>query len=202
VLIPGIFSRVWDILLQRDPGTPVKNSLLGNSMNQLELNEYFSTKWEGNFDQYIYSGWNLVEKVYDHEWILDVGCGKNPFKGKIKNLIGIDPAFDEADYKVILTDFKPNLKFDVAFCLGSINFGPEDKILSEIDYLINLLKPSSRIYWRCNPGKKDHGNKECQNIMFFNWSFDTHLRFSKYFGFTCAALKYDKNNRIYSEWVR
>jgi hypothetical protein len=171
-------------------------------MKQDQLNDYFATKWTSNLDQYLYSGWELINKVKDDEWVLDVGCGSNPFKGKIKHLVAIDPAFDEANYKVTITEFKSNVKFDVAFCLGSINFGPKDKILSEIDSLKNLLKFNSRIYWRCNPGRKDHDNVECQNIDFFPWSFDLHLEFSEYFGFRCVVLKYDRNNRIYSEWIR
>lgn len=171
-------------------------------MNQNELNTYFSTKWNSNLDQYLYSGWNLVNKIEDNEWVLDVGCGPNLLKGKIKNLIGIDPAFDESDYKVSLEEFKTNKKFDVAFCLGSINFGSEDKIISQISLLVNLLNPTSRIYWRCNPGRKDHENKECKDIDFFPWSFELHKKFSIYFGFECVDLKWDSNHRIYAEWVR
>lgn len=171
-------------------------------MNQKQLNEYFATKWKSNLNQYLYSGWSLINKISDDEWVLDVGCGTNPFKNKIKNLIGIDPAFNEADYKVTIDMFKTNQKFDVAFCLGSINFGSEDKIISEINSIINLLNKKSRIYWRCNPGRKDHGNLECEQINFFPWSFDTHKKFSNYFGFNCVDLKWDNNNRIYSEWSR
>ena len=150
----------------------------------------------------MYSGWNLINKVSDNEWVLDVGCGPNPFKGKIKNLIGIDPAYDEADYKVTIEKFKTNKKFDVAFCLGSINFGEENKIISEIHSIVNLLNPDSRIYWRCNPGRKDHPSKECEFIDFFPWTFEMHQKFSKYFGFECISLEWDNNNRIYAEWSR
>lgn len=171
-------------------------------MNQKQLNEYFATKWKSNLNQYLYSGSNLINNIADDEWVLDVGCGPNPFKYKIKNLIGIDPAFNEADYKVTIDMFKTNQKFDVAFCLGSINFGSETKIISEINSVVNLLNKKSRIYWRCNPGRKDHGNLECEQINFFPWTFDTHKKFSTYFGFECVDLKWDSNCRIYSEWSR
>jgi len=171
-------------------------------MDQEQLNEYFSTKWESNLDQYLYSGWNLINNIADDEWVLDVGCGPNPFKGKIKNLIGIDPAFDQADYKVTINQFKTDQKFDVAFCLGSINFGQGDKIISEINSVVKLLNKESRIYWRCNPGRKDHGNLECQQIDFFPWTFEVHKKFSNYFGFECVDLKLDSNHRIYAEWLR
>ena len=69
-------------------------------------------------------------------------------------------------------------------------------------FLIKLLKPNARIYWRCNPGRKDHEDKGCEKINFFPWSFEIHKKFSKYFGFTCTELKWDSNNRIYSEWFR
>jgi hypothetical protein len=171
-------------------------------MNQDQLNKYFAKKWKSNLNQYQYSGWNLIDKVKDDEWVLDVGCGPNPFKKKIKNLISIDPAFDEADYKVTIDKFKTNQKFDVAFCLGSINFGPEDKIILEINALVSLLKPNARIYWRCNPGRKDHENKICEDIDFFPWSFQIHRKFASYFKFECTELKWDNNQRIYAEWIR
>lgn len=171
-------------------------------MNQSQLNEYFSKKWNSNLDQYTYSGWNLIDKVKKDEWVLDVGCGTNPFKGKIKNLVGIDPAFDESDHKVTIEDFKSNQKFDVAFCLGSINFGNKNTIITQISSIVNQLQPNSRIYWRCNPGLKDHQSEDCKKINFFNWSYDLHFEFCNLFGFKCAELKYDTNNRIYSEWQR
>jgi hypothetical protein len=171
-------------------------------MNQSQLNEYFSTKWKSNVDQYTYTGWNLIDKIKDSEWVLDVGCGENPFKGKIKNLVGIDPAFKESDFKVSLEEFKSDQKFDVAFCLGSINFGDKEKIRYQISILTKLLNKKSRIYWRCNPGFADHGNIECNDIDFFPWSFEIHQELSKRFGFICKDLKYDSNNRIYAEWIK
>jgi hypothetical protein len=171
-------------------------------MNQEQLNEYFATKWKSNLDQYLYSGWSLINNIAENELVLDVGCGPNPFKGKIKNLIGIDPAYDEADYKVTINEFKTNQKFDVAFCLGSINFGTSDKIISEISSVVKLLNPTARIYWRSNPGRKDHVNKECESIDFFPWTFEIHQKFSKAFGFECIDLRWDSNHRIYAEWSR
>ncbi len=73
-------------------------------IDQNYLNWYFSNIWKGTTHEYIYTGWALVDKVKDDEWCLDVGCGFNPYKGKIKNLVGIDPANDLADYKVSIED--------------------------------------------------------------------------------------------------
>lgn len=171
-------------------------------MKQQELDKYFSTQWTANIDQYKYSGWSLVEQIMDHEQVLDVGCGTNPFKDKITNLVGIDPAFDQADYKTTIENFQTEKRFDVAFCLGSINFGSEEIILHQIESVVSLLKSQARIYWRCNPGLQDHGNLNCQEIDFFPWTFQHHLDYSERFGFTCPVLAWDNNNRIYAEWTR
>jgi hypothetical protein len=171
-------------------------------MDQSELNNYFNSLWNPNIDQYLHSGWSLADKVRDDEWVLDVGCGTNPFKGKIKNLIGIDPAFTQADHQATIEEFKTSQKFDVAFCLGSINFGTEVTILRQIESVVSLLKVQARIYWRCNPGLQDHGNTDCQKIDFFPWTFQHHLDYSERFGFACPILAWDYNTRIYAEWTR
>jgi hypothetical protein len=171
-------------------------------MKQQQLNQYFSTLWQPKFDQYNYSGYRLIEQIKESELVLDIGCGTNPFKGKIKNLIGIDPAFSQADYQTTIEDFTTDKKFDVALCLGSINFGTEETILRQIESIVSLLKAQARIYWRCNPGLQDHGNNECQEIDFFPWTFQHHLDYSERFGFSCPVLAWDNNNRIYAEWSR
>lgn len=171
-------------------------------MDQQQLNEYFSTIWHSSLSTYTFSGFELVNKIKPGELVLDVGCGYNEFKRHIPNLIGIDPANDCADFQTTIEDFRKDIKFDVAFCLGSINFGDEEDILFQTNCVINCLKPAARIYWRCNPGINDHGNNECKNIKFFPWSIDKHVRYSEFFGFRLMTCKWDTNNRIYAEWSR
>lgn len=166
------------------------------------LNNYFNTHWRGQFNQYLYSGLSLVKKIEPNEWVLDVGCGINPFKTLIPNLVGIDPAFGEADVMTTIEDFRTEQRFDVAFCLGSINFGTEENIKNQIECVVNLLNPCARIYWRCNPGLKDHGNKQCQDINFFPWRIDLLKQYAEEFGFDVVDVKNDFNNRIYCEWAR
>jgi len=170
-------------------------------MTQEDLNNYFSTVWQSSIKQYKYSGWALIDKIQPSELVLDVGCGFNEFKNKISKLVGIDPANDQADFKVSIENFKNDIKFDVAFCLGSINFGSEETILHQISCVINCLKPKSRIYWRCNPGLKDHGNLECNDIKFYPWTIEKHIELSDRFGYKLAVVRWDTGNRIYSEWV-
>jgi hypothetical protein len=170
-------------------------------MKQQDLNNYFSTTWKSNLDQYQYSGWALIDKIQPNELVLDVGCGFNEFKTRILNLTGIDPANDRADYKVSIEEYSPPHKFDVALCLGSINFGDKLTIMNQIACVVNCLKPTARIYWRCNPGHADHGNDACKSIDFYPWSIDEHIKLSELFGFKLITYCWD-NNRIYAEWSR
>ena len=175
------------------------------SINQTQLNFYFNNIWRNrnrSLDQYRFSGWALIDKVSPTEKVLDVGCGDNPFKGKIQNLIGIDPAFPEADFNCTIEEYASSTSelFDVAFCLGSINFGGVDEIEKQIASVIGLLKSGGRIYWRCNPGRKDHGNKDCESIDFYNWSIEEHVRLCDKFGCRLMECRWDTQNRLYAEW--
>lgn len=171
-------------------------------MNQQQLNNYFSTHWRGHLNIYNYSGLSLAKKIKPEEWVIDVGCGINSFKPLIANLVGIDPAFGQADYQTTIEDFVTEQRFDVAFCLGSINFGSAENIRNQIKCVVNLLNPDARIYWRVNPGRKDHGNRECQTIDFFPWSEKLLVEYAQEFGFSAVDIKQDLNNRLYAEWVR
>ena len=74
-------------------------------MKQEDLNNYFSSIWKSNLDQYQYSGWAIADKIQSNESVLDIGCGFNEFKSRILNLVGIDPANDSADYRVSIEEF-------------------------------------------------------------------------------------------------
>ena len=171
----------------------------------ITLEEYFSTVWfEGNrsLDQYTYSGWELVNKVEQHERVLDVGCGANPFKGKIKNLYGIDITDVGSDEQVSIEDFETDIIFDVAFCLGSVNFGSKEDVYNQIKKIDSLLANDGRIYWRCNPGNYDHQNNQCVELPIFHWSIELHEEWSKEFGYTLQNVQPNDHNRIYAEWVK
>lgn len=170
-------------------------------MNQEYLNFYFSKVWKPGYNPNGKTGNLLLNKIAPDEWVLDVGCGDNPFASKIKTLVGIDPANDNAHVKCTIEEFNTDIKFDVALCLGSINFGDDTVIERQIAKIITHLKPRARIYWRCNPGLQDHGNKDCEQIDFYPWSFEKHIKYADQFGFKILELSWD-NNRIYAEWQR
>ena len=169
----------------------------------MNIDEYFEHVWQPNIDKYKYSGWQLLQKVHLGQKILDVGCGYHPFKSYLKDsIIGIDPYNNAADIRVSIEDYQTDELFDAVFCLGSINFGDEATILRQIDKVLSITKPEGMIYWRQNPGLKDHGNEECKMIDFFDWSFEKNLEYAKIFGFKVQMLAWDTDNRIYSEWKR
>lgn len=186
-------------------------------LSQEKRNNYFKNYWIGNtqsFSEWDLTGYQLADKVDPNEWVLDVGCGSNPFKGRLKNLVGIDPSSKEADVSSTIEDFVSNQKFDVAFVLGSINFGSEDYIRSQIGSIVSHLQESSRIYWRCNPGNaREHmilrmsvprdfaSDDEIQNF-YFPWSRDYHYMFAKEFGYTVSEICWEANNRIYACWSK
>ena len=174
-------------------------------INQSFLNNYFSTSWNVNPAQYIYSGYAILNKINDDDMVLDVGCGYHPFKGKLKNIIGIDPANNAADILTTIEDYIPDRLFDVAICFGSINFGDDSIIEKQISKVNSCLKNKARIFWRCNPGLHDHKNEECKQIEFYPWTFERLNEYAKMHGFIQknSAMDTNKNNiRLYTEWHR
>jgi len=167
------------------------------------LKDYFTNHWKGrSLHNYKYTGWNLIDEVKEHETVLDVGCGENPFKGHIKNLYGIDITDIGCDENIAIEDYKPKTKFDVAFCLGSINFGDWNTVVKQINCLTrDCLKEKSRIYWRLNPGNRDHDNDKVGEVPFFNWNINHHVMLTQLNGFQVTAWMPD-NNRIYAKWER
>ena len=173
-------------------------------MTKDEMVNYFATSWQSEIEKYEFSGPSLAERISADAMVLDVGCGPHYFKGKIKNIIGIDPAFPQADFQCTLEEFHRNAnnKYDAILCLGSLNFGDEETVFNQCKLVTDLLAPNGTIYWRCNPGLKDHVYEGQENIDFFRWSFRHHEMWSKQLGCTLVDIKWDVDNRIYAEWKR
>lgn len=169
------------------------------------LTNYFTYDWVSSrtagLDKYYWTGFRLIEVVEEGERVLDVGCGVNPFKRHIKNLHGIDITNIGSDEVVAIEDFVTEERYDVAFCLGSLNFGDFELIIKQIGQLDKAMKEKARIYWRCNPGHRDHGNDKVKDVPFFNWTIDHHLILSRYFGYEVTEFMPD-GNRMYVKWQR
>ena len=140
-------------------------------INEAVLEQYFSKVWQPQTKKYKYSGLSIIDEVnaLNPARVLDLGCGYNEFKGKINNLIGVDPYNDKADIKSTILDYDSNELFNVTICLGSINFGGVDKVFSELSHAVNLTTPGGLLYFRVNPGEQ-HTAPEAKWIEFFEWS--------------------------------
>ena len=151
------------------------------------MESYFSGIWQDqNFECLEYSGYQLVDYVNAQtpSSVLDVGCGYNRFKGKIKNLIGIDPYNDAADIKVSLEDYK-GPSSEIALCLGSINFGDEKTIDHQIDVLHRLWRKEA--IFRVNPGIPHAGWDDF--IEWYQWTPEKIKDIAKQYNYNLECLK-------------
>ena len=162
------------------------------------LHKYFSKYWENDMKKWKYSGLALVDEVNSLKprAVLDVGCGYNEFKGKIDNLLGIDPYNDKADLQVSTLEYRTTQKFDVIMCLGSINFGSRDKIIAEIGKCVDLLDNGGTMFFRVNPGVQ-HNKPEAKWIEFFGWNVPFIIELSEMFNLEVLDIRDDSNQRKY-----
>jgi len=190
-----VINGVFDIQL-----TTIDNSSVYALAEQIDnecLNQYFSKVWQPETKKYKYSGLAIIDEVnnMNPSNVIDIGCGYNEFKGKINNLVGIDPYNDKADIKSTILDYETDIEYDVAICLGSINFGSSDKILSELSAVVNLLRYNGLIYFRVNPGLS-HKLHESKWINFYDWDSGFISNAAIYLGCELLTLRQD-DNRLY-----
>lgn len=160
------------------------------------LKNYFSKVWQPQTKRYKYSGLSIIDEVNNLQpkKVLDLGCGYNEFKGKIDNLIGIDPYNDKADVQSGILDYNAQTNFDVVICLGSINFGTVDKIYTELEHAVSLTKQNGLLYFRANPGTQ-HEAPEAQWIDFFEWTSEFIINSADKLGCDLIQLNQDMGER-------
>lgn len=162
------------------------------------LNKYFSKYWQNDMKKWKYSGVALIDEVNSLKprAVLDVGCGYNEFKGKIDNLIGIDPYNNKADFQVGTMEYKTDQQFDVILCLGSVNFGSRSKIMEEVAKCVKLLADGGTMFFRVNPGVQ-HDKPEAKWIEFFPWNVPFIIELSEMFNLKILDIRDDTNQRKY-----
>ena len=160
------------------------------------LKNYFSKVWQPQTKKYKYSGLAIIDEVNNLQpkKVLDLGCGYNEFKGKINNLIGIDPYNERADVQVGILDYNAQNNFDVIICLGSINFGTVDKIYTELEHAVSLTKQNGLLYFRANPGTQ-HEAPEAKWIDFFEWTSEFIINSADRLGCELVTLNQDMGER-------
>lgn len=143
-----------------------------DNLDQRYLSKFFGEIWKPRTDEYSYTGWDLADEINKHDPknVLDVGCGYHPFKGRIPNLVGIDPYNNCADYMVDILDYKvPAGTHDHIIALGSINFNGREEIEARFARCVELLAPGGKIYLRANPGIQ---HKAGPYVDIFPWNFE------------------------------
>ena len=165
--------------------------------SQRYILRFFGEIWKPRTDEFTHSGWQLVEEVnkLDPISVLDVGCGYHPFKGRIQNLIGIDPYNNLADYQVDILEYKVKPEsHDVIIAMGSINFNSKDEIEARFGHCVDLLTKGGRFFLRANPGIP---HKTGPYVEIFPWSFEIVNEFAEKFNLTLLEFKKDTNGRLY-----
>jgi hypothetical protein len=163
-------------------------------LSERYINRFFGEIWRPRTGDYDYTGWELAEEVnkLNPRSVLDVGCGYHPFKGRINNIVGIDPYNNAADYMVDILDYVG--KHDVVIALGSINFNSKDEIEARFSKCVNILETGGRFYLRANPGIT---HKTGPYVDIFPWSFEVVKEFADKFNLKLLEFKKDANDRLY-----
>lgn len=166
------------------------------------LDNYFRNHWQGAMSKYKYSGPALIAEINSLKprRVLDIGCGYHEFKGKIDNIVGIDPYNNAADLQVKLLDHHPEEKYDATLALGSINFGSTDKIFAELEHAVNLCNPGAVMFFRANPGLP-HDRNESSWIHFYPWDSTFVVNCASQLNVDILDLRTDTHkNRMYFVW--
>lgn len=167
-----------------------------DDLSERYIMRFFSEIWKPRTGDYEHTGWELAEEInkLNPERVLDVGCGYHPFKGRIHNLVGIDPYNNCADYEVDILEYKVNHHYDVIMALGSINFNSRDDIEARFSHCVNLLKPNGKFYLRANPGIT---HKTGPYVDIFPWTFQVANDFAEKYNLRLETFKKDANDRLY-----
>lgn len=168
-----------------------------DELDQRYMLRFFGEMWRPRTDDYKFTGWQIAEAINKRnpQNVLDVGCGYHPFKGRIPNLIGIDPYNNAADYQVDILEYRVKpASHDNIIALGSINFNSKSDIMARFGHCVELLSPGGRMYFRANPGIP---HKTGPWVEIFPWSFEVVNEFAETYNLKLLEFKKDENDRLY-----
>ena len=173
-----------------------------DTISERYIKRFFGEIWKPRTDDYDYTGWQLAEEItkQNPRSVLDVGCGYHPFKGRIPNLVGIDPYNNCADYQVDILDYRVRPgSHDHIIALGSINFNSQEDIEARFGHCVNLLAVRGKFYLRANPGIS---HKTGPYVDIFPWTFEIVNEFAEKYNLKLETFKQDANNRLYFVYTR
>jgi len=173
-----------------------------DDLSERYIHRFFAEIWKPRTGDYEHTGWALADEInaLNPESVLDVGCGYHPFKGRIQNLIGIDPHNNCADYEVDILDYKVKPEsHDVIIALGSINFNSRADIESRFAHCVSLLKIGGKFFLRANPGVT---HKSGPYVDIFPWTFQVVSEFAEKYNLHLDTFKKDANERVYFVYTK
>lgn len=170
-------------------------------LSERYTHRFFSEIWKPRTGDYEHTGWELADEInrLNPESVLDVGCGYHPFKGRIQNLVGIDPYNNCADYEVDILEYKVKHQYDVIIALGSINFNSKDEIQARFNHCVDLLKKGGKFFLRANPGIT---HKTGPYVEIFPWTFEVVNEFAETYNLHLDTYKKDANDRLYFVYTK
>jgi hypothetical protein len=165
-----------------------------DDLSERYTHRFFAEIWKPRTNDYDYTGWQLVDEInaLNPRSVLDVGCGYHPFKGRINNLVGIDPYNNCSDYMVDILDYAGS--HDIIVALGSINFNSQDEIESRFKKCVDILDVDGKFYLRANPGIT---HKTGPYVDIFPWTFAVIKEFAEKYNLKLLEFKKDANDRLY-----
>ena len=172
-----------------------------DDLSERYILRFFSEIWKPRTGDYEHTGWELAEEVnkLNPERVLDVGCGYHPFKGRIHNIVGIDPYNNCADYEVDILEYRVKHQYDVILALGSINFNSQDEIQARFSHCVDLLKQGGKFYLRANPGIT---HRTGPYVDIFSWTFEIANEFAELYNLHLDTFKRDANDRLYFVYTK
>jgi hypothetical protein len=170
-----------------------------HDLSERYINRFFGEIWKPRTGDYDYTGWELADEINKQtpRSVLDVGCGYHPFKGRISNLLGIDPYNNCADYMVDILDYVGS--HDVVIALGSINFNSRDEIESRFAKCVDILDTGGKFYLRANPGIT---HRTGPYVDIFPWTFEVVKEFAEKYNLNLDTYKKDANDRLYFVYTK
>ena len=170
-----------------------------HDLSERYINRFFGEIWKPRTGDYDYTGWELADEINKQtpRSVLDVGCGYHPFKGRISNLLGIDPYNNCADYMVDILDYVGS--HDVVIALGSINFNSRDEIESRFARCVDILDTGGKFYLRANPGIT---HRTGPYVDIFPWTFEVVKEFAEKYNLNLDTYKKDANDRLYFVYTK
>jgi hypothetical protein len=170
-----------------------------HDLSERYIHRFFGEIWKPRTNDYDYTGWQLADEInaLNPRSVLDVGCGYHPFKGRIHNIVGIDPYNNCADYMVDILDYTGS--HDVVVALGSINFNDRTEIESRFAKCVDVLDKGGKFYLRANPGIT---HKTGPYVEIFNWTFEVVKEFEQKYNLHLDTYKKDANDRLYFVYTK